>query len=95
MQTLKQKIKQTSLLSDEDKIAILVAVDTYLESETKTLENIIDEFDRTYAQSVVDYKKAVYGVLDGIAANRKPDDAPRMQAATAQIKQGVDTLLQV
>lgn len=86
MNDLKQKIKNSTLLSDEDKIAVLAAIDTYSESDTKALEGIIDEFDRTYTQSVADYKKAVYETLDGIVAKQKPEDAPRMQTATAQIK---------
>lgn len=94
MQSLKHKIKNTTLFSDEDKIAVLAAIDTYPESDTKALEGIIDEFDNTYAKSVSDYKKAVYGVLDGITAKQKPEDIPRMQGAAAKIKQGVDELLQ-
>ncbi|MBI5620548.1 hypothetical protein HY949_02100 [Candidatus Gottesmanbacteria bacterium] len=95
MQTLKEKIKNTTLLSDEDKIAILVAVDGYGEADTKALEKIIDEFDSSFARSVADYKKAVFGVLDTIAANQKPDDAPRIRGAAGQIKTGIDGLLQV
>ena len=94
MQDLKQKIKHTTLLSDEDKIAILVEVDEYSESDIHALEKIIDEFDATTARATVEYKKAVYETLDGIAAKQKPDDALRMHAAAAQIKQGVDELLQ-
>ncbi len=93
MQTVKEKIKNTQLLSDEDKIAILTAVDGYEKPDLTALEKIIDEFDATHTQSVVEYKRGVYGVLDTIAANQKPDDAPRMKAATDQIKSGVDTLL--
>ena len=94
MQSLKQKIKNTTLLSDEDKIAVLAAIDTYSESDTKTLEVIIDGFDGIHTRSLAEYKKSVFEVLDNITAKQKPDDAPRMQGATAQIKQGVDELLQ-
>ncbi len=93
MQTLKEKIKNTTLLSDEDKIAILVAVDGYSESDMQALKMIVDDFDQAHARSVAEYKKAVYSVLDTIAANQKSEDAPRMQGAAAQIKQGVDALL--
>lgn len=95
MQTIKEKIKNTTLLSDEDKIAILVAVDGYSESDVSALEKIIDEFDQAHTQAIVDYKKTVYTTLDGIVVKQKPEDAPSMQAATTKIKQGVDELLQV
>ena len=66
MQHLKQKIKETTLFSDEDKIAILAAMDSYEVSDRNALEKIIDEFDQTYRQSVAEYKKAVGTTLDTI-----------------------------
>lgn len=81
---LKQKIKNTSLLSDEDKIAILVAVDGYDESDLTKLESIIDEFDASHAKAVADYKAAVYKTLDSLS----------MPDATAQVKEGIEALLQ-
>lgn len=92
MQSLKHKIKNTTLLSDEDKIATLVAVDGYSPSDVKALEKIVDEFDQAHTRAVTDYKKAVYGVLDEIVVKQKPEDAPRMQTATAQIKQGISSI---
>ncbi len=93
MKTIKEKIKNTALLGDEDKIAILAAMDGYSQSDVQELERIVDEFDQAYSRSVAQYKKVVYGVLDDIASHAKPDDAARMHAATAQVKEGVDTLL--
>lgn len=92
MQDFKEKIKNTTLLSDEDKIAILVAVDGYPESDTEALEKIIDAFDQAHAGAVADYKKAVYATLDGIVDKQKIEDGPSMKAATDQIKQGVEEL---
>lgn len=92
MQDLKQKIKNTTLLGDEDKIAILVAVDGYPESDVSALEKIIDEFDQAHTQAVAEYKKAVYATLDGIVDKQKMEDAPIMKTATDQIKQGVEVL---
>lgn len=93
MQVLKLKIKNTTLLSDEDKVAVLAAIDTYQRSDTEALGKIIDEFDKTHSQSVAEYKKNVYDVLDSIAANQKPSDAPRMKSSVDQIKSGIDSLL--
>lgn len=83
MQTLKEKIKNTSLLSDEDKIAILVAMDGYEESDLEELGKIIDEFDAAHAKAVSDYKAAVYQTLDSLG----------MPQPAAQVKQGIDELL--
>ncbi|MEK7577939.1 MAG: hypothetical protein AAB492_05030 [Patescibacteria group bacterium] len=93
MQHLKQKIKETTLFSDEDKIAILAAMDSYEVSDRNALEKIIDEFDQTYRQSVAEYKKAVGTTLDTIFAKAKPAGTQRLQSATSQIKSGVDMLL--
>lgn len=81
---LKAKIKNTSLLSDEDKIAILAAVDGYGESDVSALEKIIDAFDATHAKAIFDYKAVVYKTLDSL----------NMPQPAAQVKQGIDQLLQ-
>jgi len=83
MQNLKQKVKETTLFSDEDKIAILAAIDGYPAEETTQLEAIIDEFDITYRAAVSEYKTSVYGVLDTIAQKK----------AASTIKSGVETLI--
>ena len=94
MQALKQKIKETTLFGDEDKIAILAAVDTYSAADTKALEQIIDEFDEKYRASVSEYKKSVYGVLDQIISKAKPQDTARFQSAASAIRSGVDAILE-
>ncbi|MEK7577702.1 MAG: hypothetical protein AAB492_03770 [Patescibacteria group bacterium] len=93
MQNLKQKIKETALFSDEDKIAILAAVDTYSEEDTKALETIIDEFDGKYKASISEYKKSVYEVLDQIVGKAKLQEKKRMETAASTIKAGVDGIL--
>lgn len=90
MQNLKLKIKNTTLFSDEDKIAILAAVDTYEESDVKSLERIIDEFDQTYRSAVSEYKKVVFETLDKVTAKNKN---PNVSVGAAQIRTGVDSLL--
>lgn len=94
MQHLKLKIQHTTLFSDEDKIAILAAVDTYAESDTKALEAIIEEFDAKHKAAISEYKSSVYGVLDNIVKKASPQDKKRFQSATSTIKSGVDMLLQ-
>ena len=90
---LKQKIKETALFSDEDKIAILAAVDTYSGEDAKALETIIDEFDTNYKSAISEYKKSVYGVLDQIVGKAKLVEKKRMETAVSTIKTGVDVIL--
>ncbi|MEK7533529.1 MAG: hypothetical protein AAB542_03785 [Patescibacteria group bacterium] len=94
MQELKHKIQHTTLFSDEDKIAILAAVDTYSADDVKALEAIIDEFDTKHQEAVSEYKKSVYGVLDTIVAKASFSDKKRFQNATSDIRTGVEALLQ-
>jgi hypothetical protein len=81
---LKQKIKNTSLLSDEDKIAILAAMDGYEEADLVELEKIIGEFDAVHVKAVSQYKAAVYQTLDSLG----------MPQPAAQVKQGIDELIE-
>lgn len=94
MQALKQKIKETTLFDDDDKIAILAAVDTYESADVTALEAIIDEYDAKHRAAISEYKKSVFGVLDDIVAKAKPADKKRLQNATATIRTGVNQLLQ-
>lgn len=94
MQALKHKIQHTTLFSDEDKIAILAAVDTYSADDTKALEAIIDEFDAKHTAAISEYKSSVYGVLDDIVKKANPQDKKRFQSAASDVKGGLDALLQ-
>ena len=92
MQALKHKIQHTTLFSDEDKVAILIAVDTYSADDIKALEGIIDEFDTKHQDAVSEYKKSVYGVLDTIVAKASPTDKKRFQNASSDVRTGVEAL---
>ena len=91
---MKQKIHHTTLFSDEDKIAILAAVDTYSTDDVKALEGIIDEFDSKHQKAISEYKKSVYDVLDTIVTKASPTDKKRFQSAASDVRAGVDALLQ-
>lgn len=94
MQQLKQKIKDTTLFSDEDKIAILAAVDSYASDDISALEAIIDEFDTKHKEATSEYKSSVYGVLGQIVENAKPQEKKRFHHAASTIRSGVDMLVQ-
>ncbi len=94
MQALKQKIHHTTLFSDEHKIAILAAVDTYSTDDVKALEGIIDEFDTKHRQAISEYKKSVYDVLDTIVSKASSSDKKRFQSAASDVRSGLNSLLQ-
>lgn len=94
MKPLKEKIKATTLFSDEDKIAILTVLDSYPGDKVKSLERIIDEFDRMHRDAISEYKTTVSTVLDDIIASVKPEEKKQFQQATSDIRSGVDMLLQ-
>lgn len=94
MQQVKQKIKDTTLFSDEDKISILAAMDRYAKDDITKLEAIIDEFDAAHRLAISEYKKSINKVLDEIVSKATPDDATRLKTASSTIQSGVDMLLQ-
>lgn len=94
MQALKQKIQHTSLFSDEDKIAILAAVDGYTPEDIKALEGIVDEFDTKHREAISEYKKSVATVLAGVVAKAAPSDQIKFKEAASLVQSGVDELLQ-
>lgn len=93
MDSLKQKIKNTVLFDDEDKIAILTAIDSFSLDDLKALEGIIDEYDAKHKEVVSEFKSNILSTLDGIDANATPDDKLRLKQATDQIRVGLHTVL--
>jgi hypothetical protein len=93
MNNLKQKIKETMLFSDEDKIAIQTAMDSYSGEDITKLETIIDEFDRKYTEAKGAYKKSVDDVLNTIVSQAKPEEKQKLQNATSTIRSGIDQIL--
>lgn len=91
---LKQKIQSTILFDEEDKIAILVAIDTYSTDDIKALEGILDEFDSKHQEAISEYKKSVYDVLDTIVTKANPRDKKKFLTAASSIRTGMDALLQ-
>lgn len=94
MSQLNQKIETTTLFSDEDKIAILAAVDDYSEADKKALGDIIDEFDAKHRNAVSEYKTSVQHVLDDIVKKAAPKETKRYQQASYTIRKGIDALFQ-
>jgi len=92
--SLKQKIKDTTVVTDEDKIAILAAVDTYASADIKALEGIIDEFDMVHSKAVSEYKKSVSEVLHDIVIKSSLADQKKLQRAASLVQSGLDELLQ-
>ncbi len=91
---LKQKIANTTLFSDEDKVSIMAALETYDASDLESLEAIIDEFDARHQEAVSEYKSSVYEALNEIVKKAAPSDKQRFQNAASDIRAGVDAMLQ-
>lgn len=91
---LKQKIQHTRLFDEQDKIAILAAVDAYASDDKNALEGIIDEFDTKHREAISEYKKSVASVLKGIVVTATSSDQKKFKDAAAKIQKGLDKLLQ-
>ena len=93
MQNIKQKIKNTTLFSDEEKVDILAAIDTYSHKDVIHIEAIIDEYDISRVQAGNAYRTEVFNALDTIVKQAKPVDIKRIKNATENIRHGLDTIL--
>lgn len=92
MNGLKQKIKYTALFTPEEKIEILVAIDTFSQSDTKQLTDIVDEYDRKFAIILSIFKQNMNTKLDEIEQSTSPDNAAQMRDAVSKIKSGLDVI---
>lgn len=93
MNQLKQKIQATALFTPQEKIDILVSVDTFSDDDKTKLEAIIDEYDAKYTTITQTFKTNMLGELDGIVKDAKPEDKNRMNAAADKIKTGLDIVI--
>ncbi|OGG04274.1 hypothetical protein A2Z33_03945 [Candidatus Gottesmanbacteria bacterium RBG_16_52_11] len=93
MDELKQKIKNTGLFEDDDKVEILASLDALTLSDLKELESIIDEFDAKQAEIQTEFNDKVMTELDNIDKDAKDEDRDRTHHATDAIRAGLTTVL--
>lgn len=90
MDEIKRKIQNTRLLSDEQKIALLVEIDGCSEGEIAKLDEVLMRFEREYQSLFSTYQEAVNKELAGILSD--DGDAPAVREAVERIRTGVKTL---
>lgn len=91
--TLKQKVKNTALLADEEKVDILAALDGYTETDRHELESIIDEYNTEHARILNTFEKNMDKELDAIVGSADPSKKAQLTAASNQIKQGISAVV--
>ncbi len=87
---LKQKIANTHLFAEYEKVAILSQLDEYSDQDKKVLEDVLNEYDRKYNEVVLSFRSRINKELDEIT--KKASTNPRVVAATETIKRGVLSL---
>ncbi len=92
MSNLKQKIKNTALFLPEEKVDILVAIDTFSENDILELESIIDEYDGTYKGILSTFRKSMFEELDSIQAKTSKAKLSQMKQAIDKVKSGLDVV---
>lgn len=90
MNEIKQKIQQTHLLTDAQKIALLVEIDGCSEEEIAKLDEVLMRFEMEYQSYLAAYQEAVNKELAGILAD--DGDVPAVREAVEKIRRGIKTL---
>jgi hypothetical protein len=93
MGDLKQKIKNTALFSADEKVEILAAIDTFSQGDLTELTDIVDEYDRAYADITHTFKHNMLDELESIKKNVKSGDRAHMEAAIEKISSGLHGLI--
>ncbi|MEK7544313.1 MAG: hypothetical protein AAB557_05560 [Patescibacteria group bacterium] len=87
---IKQKIQSSHLLSDQQKINLLVEIDGCSEQELAKLEEVLTRHEEAYQTLLVTYQEAVNKELAGILSD--DGDTPAVREAVEQVRRGMNTL---
>lgn len=90
MEEIKRKIQNTRLLSDEQKINVLVEIDGCSKEEIDKLDEVLTRFKREYQSLIANYQEAVNTELAGILAD--DGDVPAVREAVEKMRTGVKML---
>ena len=93
MNNLKQKIKNTALFAPDEKIDILVAIDTFSASDITELESIVDEYDAKYRDIMQTFKTNMVSELDMMVTKAKPESKVRISEAVDKMKKGFTAVI--
>ncbi len=87
---IKHTIQSSHLLSDQQKINLLVEMDGCSEEEVTKLEEVLVRHEEEYQLLLVKYQEKVNKELAGILAG--DGDAPAVREAVERIRMGVKTM---
>lgn len=90
MDEIKQKIHKSHLLSDRQKVALLVEIDGCSKEEITKLNEVLTRFEEQYQLLLGTYQEAVNKELAGILAD--DGDAPAVREAVEKVRTGLQTL---
>ncbi|MDP1722159.1 MAG: hypothetical protein Q8L37_03040 [Candidatus Gottesmanbacteria bacterium] len=91
MNTIKQTIQHSHLLSDQQKINLLVEVDGCSEEEIAKLDEVLTRHEEKYQALLAKYQAAVNKELAGILSD--DGNAPAVREAVEKIRLGVKTII--
>ena len=87
---IKQKIQSSHLLSDQQKINLLVGIDGCSAEELAKLEEVLTRHEAEYQALLATYQEAVHKELAGILSD--DGSAPVVREAVERIRMGVKTM---
>lgn len=93
MNDLNIKIKNTALFSQDEKIEILAAVDTFSEGDKAQLADIIDEYDKKFIDITNTFKQHMIDELCTIEKSNTSIDTKQMKDAVEKIKLGLNMII--
>lgn len=90
MSDIKQNIQQSHLLSDQQKINLLVEVDGCSVEEITKLDEVLMRFEEQYQKLLATYQEAVNAELAGILSD--DGDVPAVREAVEKVRTGIKML---
>lgn len=92
LKQVRNKIAQTRLFSDAQKVELLVKLDDASETDQKKLEAGIDVFDREYEKRMAKRKAEMQALLGEMVDGMTDEEAKHNQEAIAEMVVGLGLL---
>lgn len=91
MDTLKLQIKRTNLFSPQEKIDLIIGIDTFTDEQRIHLASVINEFDTKQNQLTSSFKKDTLLDLDRLEIGLKGHEADDIQKTIHNMRSGLTT----
>lgn len=89
-QTLKQLIGQTALFSPNEKVDLLVLIDSMTDTQKKGLTDVIKVYNKKHNQLGQQFKKSTLDEFHSLSS--QSGDSPSIRQAGDLMKKGLDAL---